>query len=61
MLHLSPTPAGELVDDRPVPEEVRPFTRLARTADPTYPFRLTVRLRDEQAVAKVARYLVRVA
>jgi ParB/RepB/Spo0J family partition protein len=44
-----------------LPGTVKPFARLSRTADPTYPFRLTVRLKSEEAVVRVARYLVRVA
>ncbi len=57
--------APEGVADGPspglLPERVRPFARLGATADPVYPFRLTVKLKSEDAVARVARYLLRFA
>ncbi len=53
--------AEDAVQQSSLPQKVRPFARLSRTADSTYPFRLTVRLKSEEAVAKVARYLVRIA
>ncbi|MCI0588343.1 MAG: hypothetical protein L0323_16045 [Planctomycetes bacterium] len=53
--------AGAAVRHNPLPEKVSPFARLSRTAGPTYPFRLPVRLRTEAAVANVARCLVRIA
>jgi len=44
-----------------LPEKVRAFARLSRTEDPVYPFRVTVRLRNEEEVARLARSLVRFA
>ncbi|MGH7149766.1 MAG: ParB/RepB/Spo0J family partition protein [Planctomycetota bacterium] len=57
----APEGAKEAVGEALLPEPVRPFVRAARTSDPTYPFRLTVRLKTEEALEKVARYLVRFA
>ncbi len=43
------------------PENVRAFARLSRTEDPTYPFRVIVRLRSEEEVARLAQLLGRFA
>jgi len=52
-------PAAEAIEE--LPEKVRGFARLSRTEDPAYPFRVTVRLRNEEEVARLARSLVRFA
>ena len=44
-----------------LPEKVRGFARLSRTEDPAYPFRVTVRLRNDVEVARLGRLLVRFA
>jgi hypothetical protein len=45
----------------PFAENVRAIARLSRTEDPAYPFRVTVRLRNGEEVARFARSLVRFA
>ncbi len=47
--------AGE--DPNPLPEKVRAFARLGRTADALFPFRVTVRLRTEEHVARLGQFL----
>ncbi|HKB14944.1 MAG TPA: ParB/RepB/Spo0J family partition protein [Planctomycetota bacterium] len=44
-----------------VPEVVRPIVRVAETADPAFPLRLTVRLRDREQAQRLIRYVVRIA
>ncbi|HKB16540.1 MAG TPA: ParB/RepB/Spo0J family partition protein [Planctomycetota bacterium] len=43
----------------PLPEKVRAFARFGRTADAAFPFRVTVRLRTEDDVARLGRFLLR--
>ncbi|HET6202661.1 MAG TPA: ParB/RepB/Spo0J family partition protein [Planctomycetota bacterium] len=57
----APEEAEEPAAEPLLPEPVRPFVRLARKVDPIFPFRLVVRLKTEEAVARVARYLLRFA
>ncbi|HKB15166.1 MAG TPA: ParB/RepB/Spo0J family partition protein [Planctomycetota bacterium] len=52
-------PAAEAIEE--LPEKVRGFARLSRTEDPAYPFRVTVRLRNEEEVARLAQSLLRFA
>src|SRR5262245_9828294 len=40
----------------PVPEAVRSIVRVAETADPAYPLRLTVRLKDREQALRLIRY-----
>ncbi|MCI0589037.1 MAG: ParB/RepB/Spo0J family partition protein [Planctomycetes bacterium] len=52
--------AAERAGDKAIeafPENVRAIARLSRTEDPTYPFRVTVRLRNEEEVARLAKLL----
>ncbi|HET6203828.1 MAG TPA: ParB/RepB/Spo0J family partition protein [Planctomycetota bacterium] len=51
----------EPAEENPLPEKARSIAKLSRAADPVYPFRLTLRLKSEEAVLRVARYALRVA
>src|SRR5262245_44447426 len=66
---VSATKAGEAAASEaadgpefdPFPERVRAFARVTRTEDPAYPFRVTLRLRSEEEVARLGRFLGRLA
>ena len=43
----------------PFPERVRAYARLSKTGDPAYPFRVILRLRNQEEVERLARFVAR--
>ena len=52
-------PDGE--PSRSVPEEIRSFVRVADTGDSEFPFRVTARVKTEEALNRLLKYLARLA
>ncbi len=55
----SATAPAEGSEFDPFPERVRAYARLSRTDDPAYPYRVILRLQNEEQVARLGRFLGR--